>query len=263
MAPRLIEKPHAIIAQIPCLSDNYGWLIHDRENGTTAAIDTPDADAINQVLEAQGWDLTLILNTHWHMDHTGGNLALKDKWGCTIIGPAAEGEKLPGLDRPVQEADQIALGAISAVVIETPGHTLGHCVYYFADCAAAFVGDSLFSLGCGRVFEGTHEQMWHSLLRLRALPDETEIYCAHEYSLGNGRFALSIDPDNRTLQKRMADIEALRADDLPTIPTKLAIEKAANPFLRADDGILQKTLSMKGQSAETVFAHIRQSKDRF
>jgi len=176
MPPRLIEKSHAIIAQIPCLGDNYGWLIHDRENGTTAAIDSPDPHAINSVLETQGWHLNLILNTHWHMDHTGGNIALKEKWGCTIIGPEGEQEKIPGIDRAVAQGDTVSLGQLYALVMDTPGHTKGHCSYYFADQKTAFVGDTLFSLGCGRVFEGTPAQMWRSLLHLRSLPDDTEIY---------------------------------------------------------------------------------------
>jgi hydroxyacylglutathione hydrolase len=259
----LSGKPAAIIAQIPCLQDNYGFLIHDLASGKTAAIDTPDADAINKVLIEQNWSLDIILNTHWHGDHTGGNKALKAKWGCRIITPAGERTGIPGSDQTMEEGETVELGSLRAKVIETPGHTAGHIVYYFADIAAAFVGDTLFSLGCGRLFEGSAEQMWHSLQKLRALPDDTEIFCAHEYSKANADYALSVDPENQALIKRAREITELRAKHKPTIPSSLGLEKKTNPFLRADSDDMVAKFGLQGSTPAQVFAHLRQGKDNF
>ncbi|HNS86894.1 MAG TPA: hydroxyacylglutathione hydrolase, partial [Parvularculaceae bacterium] len=168
------------IRQFPCLSDNYGYLIRDQETGAVAAIDTPDPDAINAALENAGWALTHILNTHWHPDHAGGNLALKERWGCRIVGPKGEADRIPGVDEKADEGDLVRLGASTAAVRATPGHTLGHIIYHFRDDGAAFVGDTIFALGCGRLFEGTPAQMWSSLLKIAAMPPETKLYCAHE-----------------------------------------------------------------------------------
>ncbi|GAB4522792.1 MAG: hydroxyacylglutathione hydrolase [Amphiplicatus sp.] len=251
------------IRQFPCLSDNYGYLARDVETGAVAAIDTPDPAAINAALDKEGWRLTHILNTHWHPDHAGGNLALKEKWGCEIIGPRGEAAKIPGLDRMVGEGDVVSLGASKARVRDTPGHTLGHIVYHFEDDRAAFVGDTIFAIGCGRLFEGTPAQMWDSLSKIAAWPEETRLYCAHEYTQANARFALTVDPHNRALTERAAAVDRLRAQGLPTVPTTVALERATNPFLRARDEKLQAALGMTGADPVSVFAEVRRRKDRF
>ncbi len=251
------------IRQFPCLSDNYGYLIHDRASGAAAAIDTPDVEAINRELEAAGWRLTHILNTHHHFDHAGGNLALKEKWNCEIIGPKGEAARIPGIDRTAGEGDIIALGETKARVIDTPGHTAGHIIYHFGDDGAAFVGDTIFAMGCGRLFEGTAEQMWSSLSKIAAMPPETKLYCAHEYTQANAKFALSVDPNNDDLKDRALQIDRLRAQNLPTVPTTLALELATNPFLRAENPQLKESLRMTGADAVDVFAETRRRKDSF
>ncbi len=251
------------IRQFACLADNYGYLIHDRETGDVAAIDTPDAHAINTQLDAAGWRLTHILNTHHHWDHAGGNLALKDKWGCKIIGPKAEAKQIPGLDVAVGDGDAVMLGASKAIVYDTPGHTSGHIIFHFAEDAAAFVGDTIFAMGCGRLFEGTAEQMWASLSKIAALPPQTKLYCAHEYTQGNAAFALSVDPSNEQLTSRAHEVDRMRAEGTPTIPTDVAIELKTNPFLRAADPGLQAALGMSGAGAVEVFAETRRRKDNF
>jgi len=249
------------IHQFPCLSDNYGILVHDPETGDTASIDTPEADKVEAALEETGWRLTHILNTHHHPDHTGGNLALKEKTGCRIVGPG--GGKVPGIDAEVREGSSVPFGNVIAKVLETPGHTLDHIIYWFESEGIAFVGDTLFALGCGRVFEGTAPQMWQSLLKVRALPPATVIYCAHEYTLANAEFALSVDPDNERLKARVAVIKNLRADNKPTVPTTLATELETNPFLRADDPAFQAAMGMAGADPADVFAEVRHRKDVF
>lgn len=251
------------IRQIPCLSDNYGYLIRDEAEGAVAAIDTPDPDAINNALEEAGWKLTYILNTHHHWDHTGGNLALKEKWGCEIVGPNGEADRIPGIDRTVGEGDIVAFGGSQARVIDTPGHTAGHIIYHFAEDGAAFVGDTIFAMGCGRLFEGTPVQMWASLSKIAALPPETKLYCAHEYTQANAAFALSVDPDNDALKARAKDVDALRAAGTPTVPTTLALELATNPFLRAENEGLKAALGMENAEAVAVFAETRARKDSF
>lgn len=251
------------IHQFPCLSDNYGYLIHDEASGDTAAIDTPDAVAIEAALAQKGWRLTHILNTHWHPDHAGGNLALKEKWKCIVVGPAGEAAKIPGIDRTVGEGDIITLGAVVGRVVDTPGHTAGHIIYHFAEDNAAFVGDTIFALGCGRIFEGTPEQMWSSLSKVAALDPKTMLYCAHEYTLANAKFAVSVDPENATLGARIEKFKAMRARDIPTVPMQLADELATNPFLRADDPGLRANLDMAGADTVAVFAETRRRKDNF
>lgn len=251
------------IRQFPCLSDNYGYLVRDHATGAVAAIDTPDAGAIDAALTHEGWRLTHILNTHWHPDHAGGNLALKERWGCRIIGPRGEAEKIPGLDEAVGDGDAIALGASCARVIETPGHTAGHIVHHFAGDAAAFVGDTIFALGCGRLFEGTPQQMWTSLSKIAALPPETMLYCAHEYTQANARFAVTVDPGNDALQRRVTEVTAKRARGEPTVPATLAEELETNPFLRAREQSLAAGVGLSGADPVAVFAEVRRRKDQF
>ena len=251
------------IRQFPCLSDNYGFLVHDSATGETATIDTPEPDAINAALENEGWRLTHILNTHWHPDHAGGNLALKERWNCTIVGPRGEAEKISGMDCDVGEGDVVKLGASRATVIDTPGHTSGHIIFHFADNAVAFVGDTIFALGCGRLFEGTPKQMWASLSKIADLPPETKLYCAHEYTQANASFAVTVDPENNALRKRSEDIASLRAAGKPTVPTNVAQELATNPFLRVEDPSLQAAIGMTGADAVEVFAEVRRRKDNF
>ncbi len=251
------------VHQFPCLSDNYGYLVHDAATGATASIDTPEADAINAALEARGWRLTHILNTHHHFDHAGGNEALKARWGCTIIGAANDAQRIPGIDQRVADGDVVQVGNLQARVLEVPGHTSGHIAYYFAEQGAAFVGDTLFALGCGRLFEGSPQQMWTSLQALMRLPDETLVYCAHEYTQSNAAFALSVEPRNDALVARAAEIEALRAQGRPTVPSTLALEKATNPFLRPDSLEIQRNTRLEGAPLVDVFAETRRLKDHF
>lgn len=251
------------IRQFPCLSDNYGFLVRDRSTGEVATIDTPDAAAINAALAHEGWSLDHIFNTHWHPDHAGGNLALKEKWGCRIVGPRGEASKIPGIDQAVGDGDVVSLGASKARIFDTPGHTLGHIVYHFADDDAAFVGDTIFAIGCGRLFEGTPQQMWTSLSKIAGLPSETKLYCAHEYTQANARFALTVDGGNDALVRRSGEVDRLRAAGMPTVPTNVAIERATNPFLRARDPMLQAAVGKAGADPVEVFAEVRRRKDRF
>ncbi|MCR9277362.1 MAG: hydroxyacylglutathione hydrolase [Pseudomonadaceae bacterium] len=251
------------VHQFPCLSDNYGFLVRDDATGAVATIDTPDADAVNAALEERGWSLTHIFNTHHHFDHAGGNEALKARWGCQIVGAANDAGRIPGIDKGVHDGDRVSLGDSEAVVFEVPGHTVGHIAFYFASDGVAFVGDTLFALGCGRLFEGTPEQMWSSLGKLLALPDDTIVYCAHEYTQANANFALSVDPDNEALVARASDIARLRADGLPTVPTSMALEKATNPFLRPASVTLRQSLNMSAATDVEVFAETRRRKDNF
>ncbi|NQE65056.1 hydroxyacylglutathione hydrolase [Caulobacter sp. RHG1] len=243
------------VHQFPCLSDNYGFLIRDEASGQVATIDTPDAQAILAELDTLGWSLDLILNTHWHPDHAGGNEALKAATGAIIAGPS-EVTRIAPLDRVVRDGDVVMLGETRFDVIDSGGHTLGHVAYHDAADALAFVGDTLFALGCGRLFEGTAEQMWDSLSRLTALPDATTIYCAHEYTASNARFALSVD-DDPALKARADGVFAARERGEATVPTTLAVEKATNPFLRAP------LLRPDAASPAQAFAEIRAAKDSF
>jgi hydroxyacylglutathione hydrolase len=246
-----------------CRSDNYGVLLHDPESGATATIDAPEAAPIEKALKETGWKLTDILVTHHHADHTDGIMALKAKYKCRVVAPGAEAAKIPGVDETVREGDTVKVGTLAANVIETPGHTLGHIAYWFHADRLAFVGDTLFSIGCGRVIEGTMGQMWQSLRKLRDLPDDTEIYCGHEYTMANIKFAMSVDKNNPALVARAREAERQIAKGDPTIPTTIGEEKRANPFLRADVADLADVLGMAGKSAEQVFAEIRTRKNKF
>ena len=248
------------IQQFPCLSDNYGFLVHDPDSQETVAIDTPDADAYLKAAASKGWQITQIWNTHWHPDHAGGNAAIKAATGCTIIAPA-EVERISPIDRVVSHGDVVALGEHEAAVFDVGGHTNGHIAYHLADDAIAFVGDSIFALGCGRMFEGEPRQFWASLERIKALPPETMLYCAHEYTQSNARFALHADPDNLDLQEYAREIDARRERREPTVPTKLERELLTNPFLRADSGDLGDRWG--GREPHETFAALRAAKDNF
>jgi hydroxyacylglutathione hydrolase len=247
------------VRQFPCLSDNYGFLIRDDASGKTACIDTPDAAAILKELKTAGWGLDFIFNTHWHPDHAGGNAEIQKATGCTIVGPA-EVTRIAPLDREVRGGDTVALGETTFGVIETGGHTLGHIAYYDDADHVAFVGDTLFALGCGRLFEGKPEQMWASLSRLAALPDDTRVYGAHEYTASNARFALSVDPDP-ALKARAEAVFAARQRGEWTVPTTIGLEKATNPFLRAPQ--LADRVGKAGAPDYEAFAAVRAAKDAF
>ncbi len=219
------------VVQIPVLSDNYVYLAHDR--GETAVIDPAVAEPVLAAARERGWTITQILNTHWHPDHVGANLAIKAATGARVTGPAGEAAKIPGLDRAVAQGDSIHVGAMPGRVIDVPGHTAGHNAYHFADAGVLFCGDTLFALGCGRLFEGTPAQMHDSLARLMRLPDDTAVYCAHEYTQANARFAVTVEPDNAALAERARDIDAARAAGRPTVPSTIGLERATNPFVRA------------------------------
>lgn len=251
------------IHQFLCRQDNFGVLIHDGGSGLTAAIDTPDLAPIRAALAEKGWRLTHILTTHHHGDHTAGHAALKAETDCHIIGPAKEASGIPSIDAQVVEGDTFTFGGHEVQVIETPGHTLGHVTYYLPGADVAFVGDTLFSLGCGRLLEGTADMMWASLQKLMALPPQTRIYCGHEYTLSNARFALTIEPGNAALQKRAQEVETQRANGAFTLPVNLGDEMAQNPFLRAHSSEIQERLGMVGQPLATIFTEIRRRKDRF
>lgn len=250
------------IHQFPCLSDNFGVLIHDPAAGLTASIDAPDAAAVSAALAARGWKLTHILTTHHHADHTGGNLDLKARTGCQIIGPRNEAQRIPGIDKTVGEGDTLKLGAFEIQAMDTPGHTAGHITYYIPAARAAFVGDTLFAIGCGRVIEGDARMMWGSLQKLMALPRDTAIYCGHEYTQSNARFALTIEPDNAALVARAKEVDALRAAGKATLPTTIGAELATNPFLRPHVAAIQQRLGMTGRPEWEIFGEIRERKNR-
>ncbi|HEX7760964.1 MAG TPA: hydroxyacylglutathione hydrolase [Caulobacteraceae bacterium] len=248
-----------IVHQFACLSDNYGFLIRDQASGKTATIDTPDAGAILSELGKLGWGLDMIMNTHWHPDHAGGNAQIQAATGAVIVGPG-EVTRIAPLDRQVTDGDTVDLGETRFAVLDTGGHTLGHISYFDAADHIAFVGDTMFALGCGRLFEGTAQQMWTSLQKLAALPDDTKVYCAHEYTASNARFALSVD-DGPALKARAADIFAARARGEPTVPTTIALEKATNPFLRAP--VLAGRVGKAGAPDYEAFGAVRAAKDGF
>jgi hydroxyacylglutathione hydrolase len=249
------------VHQFPCLDDNYGYLLHDPASGETACIDTPDAGAYLAAAKVTGWTITQIWNTHWHPDHAGGNEAIKAESGCTITAPAAEADKIAGIDRTVGQGDAVMIGKFTADVIDVGGHTNGHIAYHLPEAKIAFVGDAVFALGCGRMFEGTPPQFWASLSRVKALPADTLLYCAHEYTQSNARFALHADPDNTALQAYAQEIADKRARGEWTVPTRLQRELATNPFLRADDPAMQAKWG--GGNAVATFAALRAAKDTF
>lgn len=253
-----------VVEQIAVLSDNYVYLVHEPESGATAAVDPAVAEPVLAVLADRGWRLTHILSTHHHHDHTGGNLELKRATGAQVVGARRDAQRIPGLDVEVREGDTFLLGHAAAMVFETPGHTSGHIAFWFPDSAALFCGDTLFSLGCGRLFEGTAAQMWDSLAKLRDLPPDTRVYCAHEYTASNGRFAKLVERDNPALADRLDQVARLRAASLPTVPSLLADERAANPFLRADHASIARAVGLEpGTDPARVFAELRRRKDVF
>lgn len=258
--PAMIE-----IRQFPARDDNYGVLVHDTASGATAAIDAPEEDAILDALEETGWRLTDVFVTHHHYDHVEAVKALKERFGARVVASAYDTAKgrVPVVDRAVEDGEHVFLGAARIDVVAVPGHTLGHVAYHIPSAHALFAGDTLFALGCGRLFEGTPEEMWTSLKKLRALPPETAVYCGHEYTQANARFALTVDPDNAELKALAKEIDALRDEGLPTLPTTLAREIATNPFLRADVAAVQAAVGLAGSDAATVFAEIRERKNRF
>jgi hydroxyacylglutathione hydrolase len=221
------------IVRVPVLSDNYVWLVHEATSGETLVIDPAVAEPVLAAAEARGWEITQIWNTHWHPDHVGGNAQIKAATGCIITGPAAEAERISTLDVQVRGGDVVQLGEVRAMVLDVPAHTSGHIAYHFATEQVAFVGDTLFAMGCGRLFEGTAAQMYDNMRKLEALGDATAIYCAHEYTLSNARFAVTIEPDNAALQQRVSDVVAARERGEATVPTTIALERATNPFMRA------------------------------
>ncbi|MES0812607.1 hydroxyacylglutathione hydrolase [Roseibium sp. SCPC15] len=250
------------IHQFTCLDDNFGVLVHDRDSGTTIAFDVPHAGAYEQALEETGWKLTHILITHHHWDHVQGLGELKQKTGAIVYGPARSAQKIAQLDRTVEDGDHILCGPYEVKAISTPGHTLDQISWYIPSIKFAHTGDTLFSLGCGRVFEGDKEMMWSSLSKLlRELPDDTAIYCGHEYTEANARFSLTIEPDNADLQARAQEVSNLRSQGKPTLPTSMGVEKATNPFLRAAEASVVAALGMEGKSAADVFTEIRTRKD--
>ena len=264
--PRLLkgqDMARLKIHRIPARKDNYLWLAHEPDTDTVAIVDPADAEPVIAKCEELGLSLTHILNTHHHGDHTGGNLALKEYFDCVIIGPAADRDRIPGIDIPVGEDDTVALGTETGRVFDVPGHTRGHIAYWFASSDALFCGDTLFAMGCGRLFEGTPAQMWDSLSKFADLPDETRVYCAHEYTEANARFALTVDPDNAALKKRAAAVSRLRAAGKATVPSTMEDERATNPFLRAEEPGLQEALGLVGADAVAVFAETRLRKDNF
>lgn len=222
------------VVRIPALSDNYIWLAHDDASGETIVVDPAQAEPVLAAARARGWKIDAIWNTHWHPDHTGGNAAIKEATGCIVIAPAAEAAKIPTADRLIAEGDVVMLGNHAATVLEVPAHTAGHIAYHLPGEAILFIGDTLFAMGCGRLFEGTPDQMFANMQRLAALPGDTAVYCAHEYTQSNGRYALVAEPDNAALAERMVEVDAMRAQGLATVPTTIELERATNPFMRAE-----------------------------
>lgn len=247
--------------QFTCRGDNYGVLVHDIESGLCASIDAPDETAVLAALDDTGWKLSHILVTHWHLDHVEGIAGLKKKFGCHVIGPAKEATKIEELDESVEDGNEFHFGDETIRVISTPGHTLGMVNFYFVNSGTVFTGDTLFALGCGRIFEGDGPMMWESLQKLARLPRESVVYCGHEYTLANGQFALGIDPQNAALKTRMDTIVKLREADKPTLPTTIGEELDTNPFLRAADGAIRQQLGMEKASDAEVFTEIRTRKD--
>lgn len=253
----------AEIRLFPCLTDNFGYLIHDPVTKATASIDAPEAAAIVKMLESEGWTLTDILITHHHHDHVGGIAELKQKYQCRVVAPHDKATKIAHADLRVGQDDVVKVGSLLARALETPGHTLDHICYVFDAEKALFAADTLFSIGCGRVFEGDYSMMWDSLLKLRALPDDFKLYCGHEYTVANIKFALTVEPNNAALKARAEEAKRLRAAGRPTVPTLLGDEKKSNIFLRADEPSVAASVQMGGRSTAEVFGELRKRKDKF
>lgn len=251
------------VVLVPCLTDNYAYLIRDAGGTLCAVVDPSEHAPVKAALQARGWTLTHILNTHHHFDHTGGNLTLKEEFGAQIIGPGKDRDRIPGIDIGVDEAAPWMFGPHRARILEIPAHTRGHIAFAFEDDDAVFTGDTLFAMGCGRLFEGTPQMMWDSLSKLMRLDDRMHVYCGHEYTLNNGRFALTLEAGNEALQARMKDVEALRTKSAPTIPSTIGLEKSTNPFLRPHSREIRATLGMAAASDVEVFAEMRRRKDNF
>lgn len=252
----------AEIRLFPCLSDNFGYLIHDPVTKATASIDAPEAGPIIKALQREGWTLTDILVTHHHMDHVGGIAELKKKYDCRVVAPHDKTAAIPLVDERVKEGATVKVGNLRARVLETPGHTLDHISYVFDEDRALFCADTLFSIGCGRVFEGTYPMMWESLLKLRALPNDMRVYCGHEYTASNVKFALGIEPNNPALKARAEEVSKLRAANEPTVPTLIRDEKEANTFLRADVPAVAAAVGLAGKSPAEVFGELRERKNK-
>ena len=251
------------IEQFNCRSDNFGVLVHDRRSGLTALIDAPEEHTILAAVERTGWKPSTIFNTHHHTDHVEANLTLKKRFGLKIVAPASEADRIPGVDETVEDGDSLDFAGENLSVIATPGHTAGHVSYYFRQSGIAFTADTLFAMGCGRLFECDPEVMYNSLRKLASLPPETVIYCGHEYTLSNARFAVTVDPSNEILASRLKQVETLRSDGKPTLPTTIAEERATNPFLRCSDPAIRANLGMASASDVEVFAELRKRKDNF
>ena len=251
------------VVTIPCLSDNYAFLAHDTQTGTTALIDIPEAQPILDELGKRGWTLDTILITHHHWDHVEGLADVLAQHPARVVGALADKDRLPKLDEAVSEGDTISIGAEKGTVIDVSGHTINHLAFHFPDSKAVFTADSLMAMGCGRVFEGTKPQMYDSLCKLAALPEDTVVYSGHEYTKTNAKFALTVDPENPDLKARVKEIETLRAQGKATVPSRLGLELATNPFLRAHDPAIAQHLDMQGADPKDVFAEIRTRKDLF
>lgn len=249
------------VEPVACLTDNYAYLVRDAESGLCAVVDPSEPEPVRRALAAKAWRLSHILNTHHHFDHTGGNLALKEEFGAIVVGPAKDRERIPGIDIGVGEDAPWQFAGHAVRVLEIPAHTRGHIAFVFE--GLVFTGDTLFAMGCGRLFEGTPEMMWHSLSKLMRLKDETLVYCGHEYTLNNGRFALSVEPGNAKLQARMREVQDARARGAPTVPSSIGLEKRTNPFLRPDSGEIRRNLALEGADDVAVFAELRRRKDSF
>lgn len=249
------------VFQIPVLQDNYIYILRDPETETTAVIDPAEAQPVTDFLTSRKWSLHFILNTHHHPDHVGGNLDLKKRWAAKVCGFDSDAHRLPGLDISLKEGESFFVGHLKLHILFTPGHTLGHILYYCPEYQRLFCGDTLFAMGCGRLFEGTAEQMYHSLMQIKSLPPQTLIYCTHEYTLKNAEFALTIEPGNADIQKRFNEVTELRAKNLPTVPFRLTEELKTNPFLRTDQPHLQKL--MHSHDPVETFAKIRQRRNQF
>jgi hydroxyacylglutathione hydrolase len=249
------------IELVPCLSDNYAYLIRDEPQGLCAVVDPSEPGPVKAALQRRGWKLTHILNTHHHFDHTGGNVPLKEEFGAEVVGPGKDRDRIPAIDVGVDESTNWRFGTRAVTVLEIPAHTRAHIAFVVDDCA--FTGDTLFAMGCGRLFEGTPAMMWASLSKLMRLPDHTRVYCGHEYTLNNGRFALTLEPGNDDLVARMREVETCRAEGAPTIPSTIGLEKRTNPFLRPDSREIRRTLNMADANDVAVFAEMRARKDNF